>query len=172
MTRRRRILKRGALIVLLALLVAVPLTTAAVWTNALGAGDRFEGLLERIDLIVDPPPDRPTVATVQVTPRPVATATPAPATPGGAVDPGTSPPPTPAPTEAPVRQRVDVQLDIDPRQTFISQQHKDWCAPAGVQITLAALGLADDSPRTQRGIADRIKEWESRQDSRNGGWGP
>ena len=41
MTRRRRLLRRGALLVLTALLVALPLTAGAVWTNALGAGDRF-----------------------------------------------------------------------------------------------------------------------------------
>ena len=67
---------------------------------------------------------------------------------------------------------MDVQLAASPRQDFIHQQHKDWCAVAGVQITLAVLGLADNEVATQRHIADRIGEWESRRDSRNGGWGP
>jgi hypothetical protein len=67
---------------------------------------------------------------------------------------------------------VDVQLAASARQDFISQQHKDWCAPAGVQIALAVLGLSDNEARTQRQIADRVAEWESRRDSRNGGWGP
>ena len=76
MTRRRRLIRRSALLALAAMLVALPLTAGAVWTNALGAGDRFDRLLHKIDLIIDPPPDRPTVATVQITSRPVATATP------------------------------------------------------------------------------------------------
>jgi len=169
MTRRRRLIKRGALLVLVAMLVAVPLTAGAVWTNALGAGDRFERLLARIDLIVDPPPDRPTVATVQVTPRPVATSTLAPTASGSPIA-GGAPSPTPSP--APVRRSVDVQLTASPKRDFIPQQRKDWCAVAGVQIALAILGLADNDEQTQRHIADRIREWESRRDSRNGGWGP
>ena len=175
MTRRRRLLRRGALLVLIALLVAVPLTAGAVWTNALGAGDRFERLLHRIDLIIDPPPDRPTVATVQVTPRPLSTPSPMPTAPTAAVGSGgTAAPPLPTPTAspAPTRAKVDVRLAADPRQDFISQQRKDWCAVAGTQIALAILGLADNQERTQRRIADRIKEWESRRDSKNGGWGP
>ena len=55
---------------------------------------------------------------------------------------------------------------------FAHQATKEWCAPAGVQITLAALGLADNSEAFQRTIESRIDEWESRQDSRDGGWGP
>lgn len=174
MTRRRRLIRRGALIVLVAVLVAVPLTAGAVWTNALGAGDRFERLLHRIDLIIDPPPDRPTVATVQITPRPAATPTPtlAASAPPASTDPLASPAVSPTPTTEPVRERVDVRLTASPKQDFIPQQRKDWCAPAGVQIALAILGLADNEERTQRGIADRVKEWESRRDSKNGGWGP
>lgn len=174
MTRRRRLLKRGALIALLAALVAVPLTAGAVWSNAFGAGDRFERLLDRIDLIVDPPPDRPTVATVQITPRPAATPTPTPASsaPSASLGPLASPTPAPTATPTPAREPVNVRLTASPKRDFIPQQRKDWCAPAGVQIALAVLGLTDNEERTQRGIADRIKEWESRRDSKNGGWGP
>jgi hypothetical protein len=173
MTRRRRLLRRGALIVLVAVLVAVPLTAGAVWTNALGAGDRFEHLLHRIDLIIDPPPDRPTVATVQVTPRPLPSPTPTTTTALiGNVAPSASLTPTPTASPAPIRTKVDIRLAADPKQDFISQQTKDWCAVAGTQIALAILGLADNQERTQRRIADRIKEWESRRDSKNGGWGP
>ena len=171
MTRRRRLLRRGALLVLIALLVALPLTVGAVWTNALGAGDRFERLLHRIDLIIDPPPDRPTVATVQVTPRPLPTPSPT-TSPIGSGAPASSLAPAPMVSPAPTRANVDVRLSADPRQDFISQQRKDWCAVAGTQIALAILGLADNEERTQRRIADRIKEWESRRDSKNGGWGP
>ena len=177
MTRRRRLFKRGALLVLVAVLLAVPLTAGAVWTNALGAGDRFDRLLHKIDLIIDPPPDRPTVATVQVTPRPTATMAPTPpasetptSEPGAAALP--SPPPSPTASPEPVRRRVDVRLAASPKQDFISQQRKDWCAVAGTQIALAILGLVDNAERTQRQIADRIDEWESRRDSKNGGWGP
>ncbi len=172
MTRRRRLIKRGALLVLVAMLVAVPLTAGAVWTNALGAGDRFDRLLHKIDLIIDPPPDRPTVATVQVTPRPVATSSPvaSQAPTSGAESPAAGA--TPAPTPEPVRQAVDVELNASPKRDFISQQRKDWCAVAGTQIALAILGLVDNKEGTQRAIADRIREWESRRDSKNGGWGP
>ncbi|MET1232003.1 MAG: C39 family peptidase [Candidatus Limnocylindrales bacterium] len=172
MTRRRRLLKRGALLVLVAMLVAVPLTAGAVWTNALGAGDRFERLLHRIDLIIDPPPDRPTVATIQVTPRPVPSATPSPAATAMPSSPGATAIPTATASPMPVRERVDVRLAANPKSDFISQQRKDWCAPAGVQIALAILGLSDNEERSQRRIAERIKEWESRRDSKNGGWGP
>jgi hypothetical protein len=54
----------------------------------------------------------------------------------------------------------------------VSQQTKDWCAPAGVQMTLAALGLADNTEQFQHVLAGRSGEWESRRDSLNGGWGP
>jgi hypothetical protein len=46
------------------------------------------------------------------------------------------------------------------------------CAAAGVQMTLAILGLADTSPAFQHELEGRIDEWESWQDSHNGGWGP
>ena len=172
MTRRRVLLRRGMLIVLVAAAVAVPLAMGAVWTNAFGAGDKFDHLLRKIDLIIDPPPDRPTVVTVQVTPPPSRTPTPtlAAATPSLAA--GATPIPTPTASPEPVREPVDVRLAASPKQDFISQQRKDWCAVAGTQIALAILGLADNSERTQRRIADRIGEWESRRDSRNGGWGP
>jgi hypothetical protein len=67
---------------------------------------------------------------------------------------------------------VDVQLPLDPKAGFASQTDKDWCAVAGTQTVLAALGLADDSKRFQSKLAGRIGEWESRRDSHNGGWGP
>jgi hypothetical protein len=55
---------------------------------------------------------------------------------------------------------------------FISQQTKEWCAPAGVQMVLASLGLADNTARFQQKLVNRGREWESRRDSLNGGWGP
>ena len=59
-----------------------------------------------------------------------------------------------------------------PEEDFISQQRKDWCAVAASQIALAILGLATTRRRRSAPIADRIGEWESRRDSKNGGWGP
>ena len=42
----------------LAALAAAGLAVGAIWTNAFAVGDRFEGLLARIELAIDPPPDR------------------------------------------------------------------------------------------------------------------
>ena len=166
--RRRR---RGAPwhVVGLAALLALVLGVGAVMTNTFGAGDRFEGLLARIDMVLDPPPDRSIPPTVDVTPRPMATPTP---TPRRSIAPGLTPEPTPSPTPAPVRGPVDVRIDADPDAVFASQITKDWCAPAGMQMVLAIHGLADTSEAFQRRLAGRVKEWESRQDSQNGSWGP
>jgi hypothetical protein len=166
-------------VALVALVLAGTLTaTGAVWANVAGAGDRFANLLERIDLILDPPPDRPTAPTIVSTPRPIAQATPTPSPtpvpasplPSGQTAPPVTPPPTAPPT--PRKVAVDVKIVKRPKDVFISQQTKDWCAPAGVQMTLAALGLADNSERFQRELVNRSDEWESRRDSLNGGWGP
>jgi hypothetical protein len=78
----------------------------------------------------------------------------------------------PEPSPSPVRAPVDLRLAADPKRDFASQLTKDWCAPAGVQISLAILDLVEASPAVQREIAGRIREWESVRDSRNGDWGP
>jgi hypothetical protein len=170
---------RRIAIALVALVLAGSLTaTGAVWANVAGAGDRFASLMERIDLILDPPPDRPTAPTIVSTPRPIAQATPSPSptpepatpVPSGQTAAPITPPPTAPPT--PRKVAVDVKIVKRPKDVFISQQTKDWCAPAGVQMTLAALGLADNSERFQRELVNRSDEWESRRDSLNGGWGP
>lgn len=80
--------------------------------------------------------------------------------------------PSPEPSPAPLRIPVDLRLPADPKRDFASQLTKDWCAPAGIQITLAILDLVDASPGVQREIAGRVREWESVRDSRNGDWGP
>ena len=170
---------RRIAVALVALLLAGSLTAGgAVVTNAFGAGERFANLLERIDLIVDPPPDRPTAPTIDSTPRPIARVSPTPSptpvpptsAPSGATEPPVTAPPTAPPT--PRRERVDVKVVKKPKDVFITQLTKDWCAPAGVQMTLASLGLADTSERFQRELVARAGEWESRRDSLNGGWGP
>jgi len=153
----------------------------AVATDALGAGRLFDRAVARIDrIIAGPVPDRATVETVLVTPRP-ATAAPSPArtapaspsspveAPGSAV-PNATPEPTPEPT--PARVPIDLDIAADPAGIFASEVRDTWCAPAGVQITLAFLGKADTSVDFQRELQSRVHEWESYSDSHNGDWGP
>jgi hypothetical protein len=68
--------------------------------------------------------------------------------------------------------RVDVDIAGDPAGIFAHELKDTWCAPAGVQITLAFLGLADTTHAFQRELDGRVKEWESYRDSHNGLWGP
>jgi hypothetical protein len=142
-------------------LVGASVAFGAVSTNALGAGDKFERLVAKIErFIVGPPPDLPD-ETVTVTPRPtIATLSPSPLPPGATA------------TPPPVRTAMDVSIVDDPDAVFAHEIRKDWCAPAGVQMTLAVLGLADTSEDFQRKLAARVREWESYRDSHNGEWGP
>jgi hypothetical protein len=136
--------------------------TGVVWTDTLGFGVRFENLMDRVRLVVDPPPDRAIAPIVDVVD--VVLETPAPRSRIGRAEPQATP--------RPRREPVDVKLRFNPRRNFISQQTKDWCAPAGVQMVLAMHGVADNSPATQRGLADKTGKYESWRDSHNGGWGP
>ncbi|MGH2455583.1 MAG: hypothetical protein ACRDHD_04935, partial [Candidatus Limnocylindria bacterium] len=156
---------------ILALAVLVAMGGTAVWTNALGAGDRFDRLLSRIETFIDPPPDRYTQPTVVVTPRPLATAAPT-ATPQPTGSQAPSAAATATPSPAPVRVAVNVDLVSDPGAVFASQVTDKWCAVAGTQMVLAVLELGDTSEAFQAEIAGRIHEWESLSDSLNGGWGP
>ena len=146
----------------------------AIWTDALGVGTRFENLVQRIELAIDPPPDRPSVPTVVVTPRPTLPATPAPPPSllpsDAAAAPTTAPTDTPRPT--PARVAVDVDSVPDAEAVFASQVAKDWCAPATVQMVLTIFGRGDPSEAFQRELVSRIDEWETWEDSHNGGWGP
>ena len=141
---------------------------AAVVTDTLGAGERFEALRERLELAIDPPPDRPIEDVVVYAP-----ASPAPS---AHVNPGSSVAPTVGPHTPPKRTKVDVDIlgtrAVDPRTAFKSQLDKDWCSPAGVQMALAVVGLADTSDGFQTTLAGRVDEWESWRDSHNGNWGP
>ena len=151
------------------LAMAMLIGFGAVWTNTLGAADRMDLLLLRVTAALHLAPDRDTLATVVVTPRPTASPTPRPtATPYTTA----SPRPTVSPTPAPVRAPVDVQLVSDPAAVFASEATNKWCAVAGTQMVLAILGLGDTSVEFQTEIAGRIGEWESWDDSHNGGWGP
>ncbi len=131
-------------------------------------GDRFERLVTRVETFIDPPPSRASAATVVVTPRP----SPTPFVPGpsesafpheGRVT------PTPVP-------RVAVDVNIAPgaeaQAVFTSQITEKDCAVAGTQMVLTILGLGNASNAFQTEIHDRIDEWESWDDSHNGGWGP
>jgi hypothetical protein len=60
----------------------------------------------------------------------------------------------------------------DPPAVFASQLTEKDCAVAATQMVLTILGLGDASPQFQTQIHDRIGEWESWDDSHNGGWGP
>ena len=160
-TRRSRILRRAVAVALVVGVVA----SGAIWSDVAGAGQAWQKVLDRVDrLVAGPVPDRSIDPIVVVTPRPsVATAPPTPV-------PSGVPPATPAPTAA--RVAVDVQIDRDPAGHFAHEIRDVWCSPAGVQMTLAVLGLGDTSSGFQREIAGRVHEWESWADSHNGDWGP
>ena len=158
----------------------VTLGGVAVATDALGAGRLFDRAVAKIDrVLAGPVPDRATVETVLVTPRPLASPSPTPTTPAKppsslAVDVAASPTVEPSPTPTPPPERVPVDVDIaaDPAGIFASEVKDTWCAPAGVQVTLAFLGKADTSVAFQRELQSRVHEWESYSDSHNGDWGP
>ena len=170
--RRRSRLKVVLITVLVLGLVGGVATTAAVATDTLGAGNLFEKVVSRIErFLVGPPPDRPTLPTVAVTPRPASPSpspTPTPRPPASG-----QPPATPAPTPTPVpRVAVDVDILPNPEAVFAHELRDDWCAPAGVTMVLAATGNGAPTEARQREIASRVREWESYADSRNGNWGP
>jgi hypothetical protein len=169
---RRRV--RGRTVVAVAVLVLILLGVGAIWANAFTIGDRYENAARKIELLVNPPPDRDIAAAVRVTPEPLDEPSMEPQpTAAASVAPGDpTPPPTPTPTPKPERVKVDVSLLRKPKSMFISQDHKDWCAVAGTQMVMAIHGKADLTVDFQRRLASRTGEWESRRDSLNGGWGP
>ncbi len=169
-TARHRFPWRPVALVLLALVIA---GIAAISLNLFGVGDKVESLARRIELFIDPPPDRPIDEAILVTPKPVETAGAAAApTPVVTPAPGQTAAPPPTSTAAPTRAPVDVDLLADPASAFISEEDKDLCAVAGTQIVLGMHGKAPLTKAFQRELAGRIDEWESRRDSHNGGWGP
>ncbi len=139
-----------------------------VRANVLGMGERLDRLTSRIETFVDPPPDRSTLPTVIVTPAPSPTASPTP-TSMPTVEPSASPTPSPTPL---VRQPVNLTVVAEPPAVFASQLTEKDCAVAATQMVLTILGLGDTSAAFQTDIHDRIGEWESLDDSLNGGWGP
>jgi hypothetical protein len=137
---------------------------AVVEGNVLGMGERFDRWTARVENFFFPPPDRSTLPTVVVTPEP----TPSP-TPEVTLAPSASP--TPSPTPIP-RVAVDVDLVEDPNAVFTSQITDKDCAVAGTQMVLTVLGLGRPGNEFQTELHDRIGEWESWEDSHDGGWGP
>ena len=174
---RRRSRRPVLRALLIAVLCGAGIGVFAVSTDAFGAGDLFERAVDRIDRFISGPvPDRDTGGTVLVTPPPApsptpeATATPRPSGTAAA----SAPPPTPEPTPTPTPARVPVDVDIvtDHEAVFAHEVKNTWCAPDGVQMVLAVLGLADTSDEFQAELQGRVKEWESYDDSHNGKWGP
>ena len=154
----------------LALLLLLTMGFGAVRANLLGMGDRFDRLTARVENFVDPPPDRSTIPTVVVTPAPSPTVTPTPTVEATAtLAPSATAVPTPTP---PARQPVDVAIVSDHAAVFASQITDKDCAVAATQMVLTILGLGNASNEFQTEIHDRIGEWESLDDSLNGGWGP
>jgi hypothetical protein len=184
-TRARRRLRRYVAIVVVLALLGGSLGVLAIATDTLGAGQRWDSLVARVDrFLAGPVPDRATVDTVEVTDPgdegtepeeedPEASSLP-PGEPSAVPIPSSSPTPIPEPTPTPQvpREPVDVDIVTKPKAVFASQVHKDWCAPAGVQMALAVMGLVDTSEKTQRAIHGKVRTWESYEDSHNGDWGP
>jgi hypothetical protein len=147
----------------LALLFATGFTMVSA--NLLGMGERFDRWASRVEAFIDPPPDRSTIPTVVVSEEPSPSPTPTP----DPTEPEATPSPTPTP---PVREPVDVTVAPDPEAVFTSQNTSEDCAAAGTQMVLTILGLGDSSPEFQEELKGRIGEWESWEDSHDGGWGP
>ena len=175
---RARRLRRFVVGVVLLAIIGGTLGTFLVVTDTFGAGERWQSVLDRVDrFLAGPVPDRPTLGTVRITeppetPEPTPEVTPVPVTPAPGATPTPTPIPTPTPTPRPKRVAMDVDIVRNHKAVFASQAHKDWCAPAGVQMVLAVLGLVDTSEATQTEIARRVRSWESYADSHNGDWGP
>ena len=173
-TERGRSRKKKALIGILTLaLVGGVLGAAAIATDTLGAGRLYERFVAKVDRLLagPPPPDRATVPTVVVRPKP---ATPS-ARPAATLRPPASGQPraTPAPTPTPIpRVAVDVDIVQDHEAVFVHELRDTWCAPAGVAMVLAVLGKGAPTDAREREIASRIHEWETYSDSHNLDWGP
>jgi hypothetical protein len=129
-TRRSRILRR----IVVAVVAAAVLLSGAIWADAVGAGQAWQKVLDRVDrFVAGPVPDRSIEPIVVVTPRPSPSPTPVPTPVPSGVTPA-----TPAPT--PMRLAMDVKIDRDPKAHFSHEIRDTWCSPAGVTMTLAVLG--------------------------------
>ena len=136
--------------------------TAVVSTNALGMGERFDHLVDRVRLALDPPPDRETLPTIEVTDPPLETS-------AGRQREASGRMPRPRPVAQASRRQAAPE---SPAACSPHSPPTSWCAVAGTQIVLAMHGVLDNSVEAQRRLAGRIDKWESWKDSHNGGWGP
>ena len=160
-------------------LAGVIMAIAAISTDTLGAGHLFDRAVAKVDrFIAGPVPDRSEPPDVLVTDPPdesvdAEPSAPDPTTPpiAGASTPNVTPSPA-TPTPKPARVPVNVNIVRHPDSVFAHELKVTWCASAGVQMTLAVLGLGDISHGFQRELQGRVHEWESIKDSRNGDWGP
>ena len=160
-SRRRRTLERLFVLGIAAVAIALVAGTAAVWFDIGGLRERAGSVVERIALVIDPPPDRPIDEEVVITPKPEAlpSATPVPtATP--TLAPGQTAAPTPAPTPTPRREPVDVNIISKPKQHFITEIDHEWCAVAATQMVLAMHDAAPLTDAFQVTLANRVGEWE------------
>ena len=56
---------------------------------------------------------------------------------------------------------MDVSIIDNPKAVFAHEIRKDWCSPAGVETTLAILGLGAPTDARQRELASRVEvNWE------------
>ena len=175
MTVRSRRVRRRTLVAGLTA-VAILVGVSAVAVDAFEVREKLTNLERKIELLVDPPPDRAIAAAVRVTPEPddvgeVEDVTPEP-TVASSLDTGETPPPAPTATPRPQKVKVDVNLLKKPDKWFITQLDKESCAVAGTQMVIALHGKGSLNESFQKQIESRIDDWESRRDSLNGGWGP
>lgn len=154
-------------LVVVGAVVLALLAMGSVWSNAFGAGDKWERGLARIERFINPPPSEAQVPTVVVPAGEEPSETPAPSVDIAAAV-GTPIPATPAPARSP----VDVDLVEDHAATFTSQNTTEMCAVAATQIMLTIMGKGTPGPEFQNEIGSRIGEWTSWEDSHDGGWGP
>ena len=168
-------------------LVVVVAGVAMISTDVLGTGRLFDRAVAKVDrFLAGPVPDRSAPVTVLVQ------------DPDASDDPGdrrldatpsdtgrTAVPAVPAvPRSRRSRRRPRARsrrrpasrsmsnIETHPKAVFAHELKDTWCASAGVQMTLAVLGLADNSNAFQRKLQGRVREWESYADSHNGDWGP
>ncbi|HTS15905.1 MAG TPA: hypothetical protein VMH24_09550, partial [Candidatus Sulfotelmatobacter sp.] len=157
----------------MAALCAALVGSGAIVTDTLGAGYAFSRVVAHVSLWLNPPPDRPTVATVEVTPEPTEAPTVAAPTAGGTTGAtGGSGGAGGTPLATPVRVPVDVNLVTNPAAIFISEIKDVWCAPAGTTIVLSILGHGTNTNAFETHLAGQIGQWDSWSDSHDGGWGP
>ena len=146
--------------------------TVAVWFDIGGMRGRARASWSASPWPSNPPPDRP-IEEELITPRRAAGATRRRCPPRRRRwRPGRRRRPRPRRRPAPKREPVDVNIITKPKEHFITEVDHEWCAVAATQMVLAMHDAAPLTEAFQIQLANRVGEWESRRDSKNGGWGP